>query len=439
MSKIDILVGLQYGNESKGKIIDILSPEYDIIVKYQGGPSTNYTIVYQDKTYNLSYVSPSIFYDDKLIIIGNNVIIDPITFVQEIKNLEEAIPNIKSRIVISNKACLLLPSHILLNNLINEKENNRRSVEYMVQCDKYKLDALKISDIFKKEFPVMYNKLFNKHAQLMKFYDSSIDIKKTLKHIIEVETSNFIGAVDYIKEFQIGETEYIINTFIKNNVSILAECNNGTLQDIDFGHYPDTYNYHTIASNACICMGIPPKYINEIYGVFKPYITSSNNIHFSTVQNNRLGKLLQAIGNEYDTISNINYDTALAGTDIEEIDRNCGWLDLVALKYSCMINGITKLIITKTDILDTFKEFKLCISYTDNDNIEFLTYTPNDIQNYKPNYITLKGWKTDTTEITEYIDMPDRYKEFISYIEYYIELPITIISNNADKNLIIKK
>lgn len=416
MGKIDILLGLQWGDEGKGKIVDALTPDYDVITRFQGGPNAGHTLEFENKKYILHTIPSGIFRDGKINIIANGLVIDPAIFLDEIQSLNIPPEELVKKIIISAKAHLILPTHRLLDAAYEDsmgdmKIGSTRKGIGPAYTDKTARLGLRTGEIRKDNFRDIYNIHKERHLKILGNYKLDYDID-------EYEEEWFKG-IELLKKFRLTNTEYFINDQLLEGKKILAEGAQGTLLDIDFGSYPFVTSSSTISAGACSGMGISPKTIGNIHGIFKAYCTRVGSGPFPTELENDKGKELRDKGHEYG---------ATTGRP-----RRCGWLDLPALKYSCMINGVTSLIMTKADVLSGFDKISVCTAYKINGSISReLPYDTNtDIE---PVYIEMNGWKEDISCMEEYDELPGALKEYISYIENETGIPIDIISVGPDRS-----
>lgn len=429
--KVDVLVGLQWGDEGKGKFIDVLTENYDIITRFQGGPNAGHTIEIGENKYVLRAIPSGVFKQNKLNIIGNGTVIDLEQLIQEITELQKDIPNVLDSLILSTKASLILPTHKLLDEIIEESKSNKIGTtgKGIGPCytDKISRSGLHVYDIFAKDFPQKYNELINYHTRLMRSYNPHLDMV-TYKSKLDALTITFLKAVDYITcgNIKVADTEYMVNAALKQEASVLAEGAQGSLLDINFGTYPFVTSSTTVSGGVCSGLGIAPNKIGDVYGVFKAYCTRVGEGPFMTELLDRDGNILQAIGNEYGSVTGR--------------PRRCGWLDLVALKYTCMLNGVTKLIMTKADVLSSFKKFKVCTEYKNTETGETTMLIPTfDKDKYIPVYKEFKGWKTSLDDITDYFELPDSLKDYIVFIEYYLNIPIVMVSVGPEREQTIYK
>ena len=422
---VDVLLGLQWGDEGKGKIVDVLTPNYDVITRFQGGPNAGHTLEFNNIKHVLHTIPSGIFRENKINIIGNGVVIDPIVFKKEIDKLKETGFDISDNLYISKKAHLILPTHRLLD-AASEKKKGKTKIGSTLKGigptykDKVGRDGLRVGDLL-HNFDIKYNSRIDNHKiMLSEFF--KYDYEEILN---ECEIDWFKG-IDVLKSFQIVDTEHMINQAIKDGKSVLAEGAQGTLLDIDFGSYPFVTSSSTICAGACIGLGIAPQKIGNVFGIFKAYCTRVGMGPFPTELLDETGKKLRDAGNEYGSTTGR--------------PRRCGWLDLVALKYSVMLNGVTELIMMKGDVLDDFETIKICVGYEINGEVveQFPFELTDDV---KPVYVELPGWKTDLTEIKDQNEFPEELNNYISFIEDEMKIPVSIASvgPNREQTIFLEK
>ena len=412
---IDILLGLQWGDEGKGKIVDVLSPGYDIIARFQGGPNAGHSLEFNNTKHVLHLIPSGIFHPEKLNIIGNGVVIDPGVFKKEIEELDTPVNELAKRLIISSRANLILPSHRILDAAYELQKGNTKIGSTLkgigpAYTDKISRNGLRVGDILQKNFRELYASHLRNHLVILKSYDFSFDLE-------DYEKGWFEG-IEMLKEFQISDTEYLINKLAGKGNKVLAEGAQGTMLDVDFGTYPYVTSSNTISAGACTGLGISPKLIGDIFGIFKAYCTRVGSGPFPTELYDDTGDSLRNIGREFGST------TGRA--------RRCGWLDLPALKYSIMINGVTKLFMTKADVMSGFRTIKICTSYTvegkNSEEIPFNADAP-----VEPVYADFLGWEADISGIREYKKLPDALKLFIEFIEKQTGVPVTMVSVGPDR------
>ena len=417
--KVDVLLGLQWGDEGKGKIVDYLSDKYKVIARFQGGPNAGHSLEFNNIKHVLHTIPSGVFHKDTLNLIGNGVVIDPIIFKDEILALEKMGVNPYENIVISKKAHLITPSHKALD-AASEKAKGKEKIGSTLKgigptyMDKTGRNGLRIGDI-EENFEEKYNKLLNKHLDILKQYDFEFDFEKV--------KDEFYSSVEFLKKFKFVNSEYEINKAVNQNLPVLAEGAQGTLLDIDFGTYPFVTSSNTVTAGACIGLGIAPQKIGKVYGIFKAYITRVGSGPFTTELFDETGEKLRKLGHEFG---------ATTGRP-----RRCGWMDLVLLKYVVMINGVTDLIMTKADVLDSFESIKIAVAYK-KDGVE-TTEMPYNIEGWEPVYKEFKAWNTKTSDIENFDDLPQEMKDYISFIEKETGVKISIISLGPDRKQTISR
>ena len=423
MSKITVLSGLQWGDEGKGKIVDILSPSYDIVARFQGGANAGHTIVFNNKKYVLHLIPSGIFTEGIKCVIGNGTVIDPIALIEEMKIVEAEGICLFNRFFISKYAHIILPYHKIIDSINEDKDQKIGTTKKGIgPCyfDKYARRGIRVCDV-EKEFS-LYEKVKKNIVYFKKIFSDSeeiqnLDYKKICSDVIEQFES--------LKDF-VADTHILLNNEISKGKNILLEGAQGTLLDVDFGTYPFITSSSPSSGGACTGTGIPPTKINSVIGIFKAYTTRVGEGPFTTELFDDCGKIISERGNEFG---------ATTGRP-----RRCGWLDLVALKYSIMINGTTELAITKSDVLDSFDEIMVCVAYKIGD--EMITDFPADVELLKlavPLYKKFKGWKTSLNKIKSFINLPDEYITYLSAIEDYIGIKVNYISTGPSRDEIIKR
>jgi len=412
--KTDILLGLQWGDEGKGKIVDAITPGYDVIARFQGGPNAGHSLEFDGKKIVLHLIPSGIFHPNKLNVIGNGVVLDPAVFKQEIGTLGIPLEELTKRLVISSRAHLIMPSHRILDAASEKRKGNAKIGSTLrgigpTYTDKISRNGLRVGDILSIDFRKKYAEHTNNHLRQLSSYDFDFDLAK-------YEEGWFEG-VETLSKFKIVNTEYLFNDLLSKNKKILAEGAQGTMLDIDFGSYPFVTSSNTISAGACTGMGVSPKRIGEVLGIFKAYCTRVGSGPFPTELFDATGEELRKAGHEFG---------ATTGRP-----RRCGWLDLPELKYAIMVNGVTQLFMTKSDVLSGFDKISVCTSYKVGgktcDEIPFGD-TPTE-----PVYTQLPGWKEDITKIKEFDKLPINLKNYIKYIEDYTGVPITMVSVGPDR------
>ena len=414
--KVDVLLGLQWGDEGKGKVVDMLAPQYDVIARFQGGPNAGHTLEFDGIKHVLHTIPSGIFRSDKINIIGNGVVIDPVIFKKEIEALLKLNVDVRSNLMISRKAHLILPTHRMLD-AASEAAKGKEKIGSTLKgigptyMDKTGRNGLRIGDIEAEDFIGRYTALVMKHKQLLSFYDYQYDLS-------EMEPA-WMEGVELIKSFQLIDSEYEFDNYINDNKKILAEGAQGSLLDIDFGSYPFVTSSNTITAGTCTGLGISPAKIGDVYGIFKAYCTRVGSGPFPTELHNETGELLRKKGNEFG---------ATTGRP-----RRTGWLDLPALKYANMLNGVTKLCMMKSDVLSGFETIKVCTGYRING--ELTGRVPFDVVNavIEPVYIDMPGWNDNVTGVTEFNKLPKQLHDYIAFIERELNIPIIIVSVGPDR------
>jgi len=419
--KVDVLLGLQWGDEGKGKIVDVLAPRYDVITRFQGGPNAGHTLEFNNIKHILHNIPSGIFRENQINIIANGVVIDPVIFSKEIEQISALKIDLSERLLISKKAHLILPSHRILDQA-SENAKGKTKIGSTLKgigptyMDKTGRNGLRIGDILSKDFKEKYNYLKEKHKDLLKLYDFDFNIEALEKE--------WFDGIEIIKKYQLVDSEILINDLLKNNKRILAEGAQGTLLDIDFGSYPYVTSSNTICAGACSGMGIAPQTIGEVYGIFKAYCTRVGGGPFPTELTDQTGEILREKGKEYG---------ATTGRP-----RRCGWLDLPVLNYSIMLNGITQLFMTKADVLSGFDKIKVCTSYRiGNSEIDYMPYDLEEIS--QPLYTDLKGWETDLSSITSIKNIPSELEDYMRFIEKETGVPVTFVSVGPDREQILTR
>lgn len=413
--KVDVLLGLQWGDEGKGKIVDVLTPGYQIVARFQGGPNAGHTLEFEGQKYILRSVPSGIFQGNNINIIGNGVVLDPALFKTEIEALEKSGHDLKKRLLISKKAHLILPTHCLLDACYESAKGNSKIGTTgkgigPTYTDKVSRGGLRVGDLL-HNFDEKYEIIKSRHLQILTQYRFDASSLPAIE-------KNWFEGLAKLKEFEFIDSEHYINKASREGKKILAEGAQGTMLDIDFGSYPYVTSSNTIASGACTGLGVPPSGIGEVYGIFKAYCTRVGSGPFPTELHDETGDKLRDFGHEYGSV------TGRA--------RRCGWIDLVALRYAIMLDGVTQLIMMKSDVLDTFETIKACVAYKI-DGKE-ITDFPFDVDNgIVPVYKEIKGWKTDMTKMTSEEQFPSEFKAYISFLEEQLGVRIGIISLGPDR------
>lgn len=421
MNKADVLLGLQWGDEGKGKIVDVLTPSYDIIARFQGGPNAGHTLEFNGIKHVLHTIPSGIFHPTAINVVGNGVVIDPVIFKKEIDALKSLGVDVTTKLVISKRAHLILPTHRLID-AASEAAKGKNKIGSTLKgigptyMDKTGRNGLRVGDIETNEFKEKYNTLVDKHKQLLSFYNYDYNLA-------ELEPAWFT-AIESLKELQFIDTEHYINTAIMGGKRVLAEGAQGSLLDVDFGSYPFVTSSNTICAGACNGLGIAPNRIGNVIGIFKAYCTRVGSGPFPTELDNEVGEKIRQIGREFGSTTGRS--------------RRTGWLDIPALKYAIMINGVTELMMMKADVLSDFENIEICTHY--NYNGQVIDYLPYNIdpQYLKPITTTVKGWNCDLTKINHKDQLPLELKDYVTFIEKATSTPITIVSVGPDRSQTIK-
>lgn len=416
MKKVDVILGLQWGDEGKGKVVDVLTPSYGVVARFQGGPNAGHTLEFEGKKYILRSIPSGIFQGAKINIIGNGVVLDAVLFRDEIEGLLASGHDLTKRLCLSKKAHLILPTHRILDAAYeaakgSEKIGTTGKGIGPTYTDKISRNGMRLGDLLSANFKQIYNKVKARHEAILKSLNYSYDIT-------ELEREWF-SAIEYLKRFEIIDSEYKINKFINEDVSVLAEGAQGTLLDVDFGSYPFVTSSNTITAGVCTGLGVAPNKIGEVFGIFKAYCTRVGSGPFPTELFDKDGSDMRDIGHEYGSVTGR--------------ERRCGWLDMVALKYSIMINGVTQLIMMKSDVLNDFDIVKVATGYELEGSV--ISEFPYEItDSLKPVYKEFKGWKSDLREVSRYENYPVEFREYVEYIENETGVPIKIISVGPDRD-----
>jgi adenylosuccinate synthase len=413
---IDVVLGLQWGDEGKGKIVDVLTPQYDVVARFQGGPNAGHSLEFNGQKHVLNTIPSGIFHEHCINIIGNGVVIDPVTLKKEIEKISAAGANPKKNLYISEKAHLILPTHRLVDAASEAKKGEHkigstlRGISPTYQ-DKIGRSGLRIGDIISSNFKSKYDTVVSHHRELLDRFGFAYNLAD--------HEPAFFEAIEFLKQFQIVSTEYFINHLISKGKKVLAEGAQGTLLDIDFGTYPFVTSSNTITGGACSGLGVAPQQIKKVFGIFKAYCTRVGSGPFPTELDNETGEFLRQKGFEFG---------ATTGRP-----RRTGWLDLPTLRYSIMLNGVTDLICTKSDVLSGFAEVPVCDAYDINGTLT--TEIPYSIQDavINPNYKTFKGWNEDLTGIRHYDDLPETFRQYMDYVAEQVGQKLSVISVGPDR------
>ena len=412
--KVDVLLGLQWGDEGKGKVVDVLTPKYDVVTRFQGGPNAGHTLEFEGQKYVLRSIPSGIFQGGKKNIIGNGVVLDPVLFRQEAESLAASGHDLTKQLCISKKAHLILPTHRVLDAAYEAAKGDAKIGTTgkgigPTYTDKVSRNGLRVGDVL-YHFEDKYAAAKKKHEAILKALNYRYDITELEKEWFE--------AIAYLKRFQLIDSEHVINNLLEEGKSVLAEGAQGTMLDVDFGSYPFVTSSNTICAGACTGLGVAPGNIGEVYGIFKAYCTRVGAGPFPTELFDETGEKLCALGHEFGAVTGRK--------------RRCGWIDLVALKYAVMINGVSQLIMMKSDVLDSFDTIKACVAYKINgeETDEF----PFDIcDGVEPVYVEIPGWKTDMTQMTSEDEFPEEFNAYVSFLEEELGVPVKIVSVAPDR------
>ena len=414
--KVDVLLGLQWGDEGKGKVVDVLTPNYDVVVRFQGGPNAGHTLEFEGQKYVLRSIPSGIFQGGKVNIIGNGVVLAPDLFMGEAKDLEKSGHPLKERLHISKKAHLIMPTHRLLDRAY-EAAKGKAKVGTTgkgigpTYTDKISRNGLRVGDII-ENFQEKYAAHNARHMKMLEAlgwtdFEGFDEVEKT-----------WMEGVGYMRQFHFVDSEHEINNILRSGKSILCEGAQGTMLDVDFGSYPFVTSSNTVCAGACTGLGIGPNKIGEVYGIMKAYCTRVGAGPFPTELFDETGKMLRDLGHEYGAVTGR--------------ERRCGWVDLIQLRYSIMINGVTQLILMKSDVLDSFETIKACVAYKLKDG-SLTEELPYELEGVEPVYKEFPGWKTDMTKFTEQSQFPQAFHNYIKFLEDFLETPIKIVSIGPDR------
>lgn len=416
--KVDVLLGLQWGDEGKGKVVDVLTPRYDVVARFQGGPNAGHTLEFDGKKYVLRSIPSGVFQNEKMNLIGNGVVLDPVLFMEEAEALCQGGIDLKHSLKLSRKAHLILPTHRLLD-AANEQAKGAAKIGTTgkgigpTYTDKTSRNGIRLGDIT-ENFSEKYTAARNRHLTRLAALGATPDSEQ----LAQLE-ERWMKAIEYLKEYEIVDGEFAVNDALAQGKSVLCEGAQGTMLDVDFGSYPFVTSSNTVCAGACTGLGIAPNKIGDVFGIFKAYCTRVGSGPFPTELFDETGKLIRDLGHEYGAVTGR--------------ERRCGWVDLVALRYAVMLNGVTKLIMMKSDVLDGFDTIKACVAY-DIDGKQTRDF-PYDIENrqLKPVYTELPGWKTDMTAMQSADEFPENFKAYIEFLEKELNVPIAIVSIGPDR------
>jgi len=422
--KMDVLLGLQWGDEGKGKIVNVLAPQYEVVARFQGGPNAGHTLEFDGIKHVLHQIPSGIFRSQILNIIGNGVVLDPIILKKEIEALGKFSIDYRKNLVISKKATIIIPTHKLLDAAYEQAKGDKKIGSTLkgigpTYQDKIGRSALRIGDILSPDFKEKYATLLDKHKSTLSFYSYPLDA-------LEEMESQFFEAIEFVKTLPLIDSEYTVNEALQAKKRILAEGAQGSLLDIDFGSYPFVTSSNTMAAGACTGLGVAPSKIGEVFGIFKAYCTRVGSGPFPTELLDSTGEAMRKEGNEFGSTTGR--------------PRRCGWLDLPALKYSIMINGVTQLFMMKADVLNIFEEIKVCTAYElpSGEHIEKLPFEINELD-AKPVYKTMKGWNCSLADVKTYEEFPAPLKEYVTYLEQELNVPIKLVSIGPDRTQTIMR
>jgi len=415
---VDLLLGLQWGDEGKGKIVDVLTANYNIIARFQGGPNAGHTLKFDGIKHVLRTIPSGIFHKESMNVIGNGVVVDPVVFIKELEGLDQFDIDYKAKLIVSRKAHLILPTHRLLD-AASEASKGKAKIGSTLKgigptyMDKTGRNGIRVGDLDMPDWKKKYRALANKHEAMIAFYN--VDVQYDLEEM-EIE---FFDSIERLKALQFIDSEAYLHQALKDGKTILAEGAQGSLLDIDFGTYPFVTSSNTTAAGACTGLGIAPNQIKEVFGIFKAYTTRVGSGPFPTELFDADGEEMARVGQEFGAVTGR--------------PRRCGWLDLVALKYTCRVNGVTKLMMMKSDVLSGFKTLKVATAYKyKGETIEHLPFNIEP-ENVQPMYREFKGWSEDLTKMSEASQLPKELNEYIDFLEKELEIPIKIVSVGPDR------
>ena len=415
---MDVLLGLQWGDEGKGKIVDVLAPQYEVVARFQGGPNAGHTLEFDGIKHVLHQIPSGIFRSQILNIIGNGVVLDPIILKREIEGLGKFSIDYHKNLVVSKKATIIIPTHKLLDAAYEQSKGDKKIGSTLkgigpTYQDKIGRSALRIGDILSPDFREKYEVLLDKHKTTLSFYNYSLD------QLAEME-ANFFEAIEFVKTLNLIDSEYVVNEALVSKKRILAEGAQGSLLDVDFGSYPFVTSSNTMTAGACTGLGVAPSRIGQVFGIFKAYCTRVGSGPFPTELFDATGEAMRKEGNEFGSTTGR--------------PRRCGWLDLPALKYSIMINGVTELFMMKADVLNIFEEINICTHYElpTGEKVDKLMFEITDMD-VKPVYKQMKGWHCSLANVRSYDEFPVELKDYVSYLEEELKVPIKLVSVGPDR------
>ena len=411
--KVDVLLGLQWGDEGKGKVVDVLTPKYDAVARFQGGPNAGHTLEFGGERYILRSIPSGIFQGGKTNIIGNGVVIDPLLFKEEAEALALHGHDLKQQLFISKKAHLIMPTHRILDQA-NEAAKGTGKIGTTgrgigpTYTDKISRNGLRVGDLL-ENFDEKYSAAKRRHENMLRAMNFGYNL-------VDIERP-WLEALEYLKGFRLIDSEHVVNDFLREGCSVLAEGAQGTMLDIDFGSYPFVTSSNTICAGCCTGLGVSPRNIGEVYGIFKAYCTRVGSGPFPTELHDETGEAMCERGHEFGSVTGRR--------------RRCGWIDLVALRYAVMINGVTQLIMMKSDVLDTFKTIKACVAYRQNG--EETDRFPYDASGAEPIYAELPGWQTDMSGMKSEDEFPEEFNAYLTFLEDELGVPIKLVSVGPDR------
>lgn len=418
---IDVLLGLQWGDEGKGKIVDYFAGKYDVVARFQGGPNAGHTLYANDQKVILRTIPSGVFHSGVMNIIGNGVVLDPVSFREEAEELIALGINLKEKLYISEKTSLILPTHRALDKaseLAKGKEKIGSTLKGIgpAYMDKTGRNSLRVGDVLRPDFKERYEKLKKKHLKMLAHYDFNEGVDQW--------EADFFAAVDYLREMNIVNGEFFINDKLKEGKKIMAEGAQGSMLDVDYGTYPYVTSSNTISSAVCTGLGVAPSKIGEVIGVTKAYCTRVGGGPFPTELFDETGAKLAKVGNEFGAVTGR--------------PRRCGWIDLVALNYTCMLSGVTQLVMTKADVLDEFDSLKACTAYkVDGKQTEKLPYSLEG--NVKPIYTEFEAWEEPSAKADSFSTLPDEMLSYLTFVEKYLNTPVQFVSTGPGRDQILVK
>ncbi len=423
--KVDVLLGLQWGDEGKGKVVDVLTPRYDVVARFQGGPNAGHTLEFDGKKYVLRSIPSGVFQHGQTNVIGNGVVLDPVLFREEAEALEASGVDLKKVLKISRKAHLILPTHRLLDAAYEAAKGGKKIGTTgkgigPTYTDKVSRNGMRLGDTQLPDYMDRYHAARNRHLDILR----SLGQEPDTDMLAQLE-KKWLDAVEYLKSYDIIDSEFYINRQLAEGKRVLCEGAQGTMLDVDFGSYPFVTSSNTITAGACTGLGVAPRHIGDVYGIFKAYCTRVGSGPFPTELFDETGKLIRDLGHEYGAVTGR--------------ERRCGWIDLVALRYAIMLNGVTKLIMMKSDVLDGFDTIKACVAYEiDGQRVTDFPYTVDDSR-VKPVYVELPGWKTPMSSLTSEAQFPKEFNDYIAFLEKELATPIAIVSVGPDRRQTIER